>query len=380
MTQPPSQDWAPLGNATLMNQRTFFDQMRERCPVAHSDTLGWSVFRHADVSAVLLDTDTFINGSKFPAIPNGLNPPEHNAWYRALAVFFEKGPMGRLEPRLRSLAGKLLESRKAGVPADFIQELIRPLVFQSLCALLGWPEEQWEPLAAWVQDNQENALHPDAVAGKGLADSFAALVHANLDAHRAAQDSDNSATAVLLKTAVNGELLSDDQIITILRNWVAGHGTTADAMGIVLMHVARNHNVQDELRQTPALVPAAIEEILRMDGPLVANRRTTTREVELEDRTIPKDASLSVMWIAANRDPRVFEDAGDFDLNRDSSASLVWGKGIHVCMGAPLARLEIRVVLEELLARTTSIELVDAEPVRKVYPGNGFAALHLRLA
>ncbi len=86
------------------------------------------------------------------------------------------------------------------------------------------------------------------------------------------------------------------------------------------------------------------------------------------------------MWIAANRDPLAFEDASDFDLNRDCSASLVWGKGIHVCMGAPLARLEIRVVLEELLARTTSIELVDAEPVRKVYPGNGFAALHLRLA
>jgi cytochrome P450 len=222
-------------------------------------------------------------------------------------------------------------------------------------------------IAGIAECRRSIGLHPETVAGKGLAHSFAALVQANLDAPRTTQDSDNSATAVLLRAPVNGKRLSDDQITTILRNWVTGHGTTADAMGIVLMHVARNHNLQSQLRQTPALVPAAMEEILRMDGPLVANRRTTTREDELRDRSIPKDASLALMWMAANRDPLVFEDASNFNLYRDSSASLVWGKGIHVCMGAALAR-------------TTCIELVDAEPVRKIYPVNGFSALRLRLA
>jgi cytochrome P450 len=377
MTNPPPQDWAPLSSATLVNQQSVFDEMRERCPVAHSDAMGWSVFRHADVLAVSLDTDSFINVSRFPAIPNGLNPPEHAAWYRALEVIFDKAAIASLEPRLRSLARTLLESRTSGVEADFVRALIRPFVFQSLCALLGWPEEQWEPLAVWVQDNQENALHSDGIAGKALADSFAALVHANLDAQRAARGPDSSATAALLRTAVNGELLSDEQITTILRNWVAGHGTTADAMGIVLMHVARNKNLQDQLRRTPALVPVAIEELLRLDGPLVANRRTTTRQLVLQGRTIPTDASLSLMWMAANRDPIAFENASDFNLGRNNSASLVWGKGIHVCMGAPLARLEIRLALEELLARTTSIELVDTAPERKVYPVNGLVALRL---
>lgn len=378
MTKPPPQDWTPLGDATLMNQQHVFDEMRDRCPVAHSDAMGWSLFRHADVSAVLLDTENFINVSRFPAIPNGLNPPVHNAWYRALEVFFDKAPMARLEPRLRSLARSLLESGTSGVETDFTRDLIRPFVFQCLCALLGWPEEQWETLAAWVQDNQENSLHSDHVAGKALADSLAALIHANLDARRAAQGPDKSATSDLQKTEVNGNLLSDEKITTILRNWLAGHGTTADAMGIVLMHVAGNQKLQEQLRRTPALVPVAIEEILRVDGPLVANRRTATRAIELQGRSIPKGASLSLMWMAANRDPLAFEDASDFNLSRDNSASLVWGKGIHVCMGAPLARLEIRVVLEELLARTTNIELVDAEPERKVYPANGLVALRLR--
>ena len=380
MQQDSSHDWNPLSDATLKDQRKAFDEMREHCPVAHSEFLDWSVFRHEDVAAVLLDPDTFINVSKFPAIPNGLNPPEHSAWYRALAGFFDKEPMARLEPRIRQLAGQLLESQNASVEADFVEALIKPLVFKSLCALLGWPVQQWNTLAVWVQDNQELALNADAVAGKALADSFAALVQANLDSHRATTNADTSATAVLLQTTVNGQQLSDETITTILRNWVAGHGTTADALGIVLMHVAQDAKLQEQLRRLPALVPAAIEELLRMDGPLVANRRTTTREIELQGRTIPKDASLSLMWIAANRDPLAFKDASDFNLNRDNSTSLVWGKGIHFCMGAPLARLEIRVALEELLARTTSIELADVEPVRKVYPGNGFAALHLRRA
>jgi cytochrome P450 len=145
------------------------------------------------------------------------------------------------------------------------------------------------------------------------------------------------------------------------------------------MHVAHDIQLQDQLRQSPALIPAAIEEILRSDGPLVANRRTTTREVSIQGQAIPKDASLSLMWIAGNRDPRAFANPDAIKLERDTTASLVWGRGIHLCIGAPLARLEIRVALEELLARTTRIEAVDAKPARKVFPGNGLAALHLRL-
>ena len=115
---------------------------------------------------------------------------------------------------------------------------------------------------------------------------------------------------------------------------------------------------------------------MRADDPLVANRRTTTREVEIQGGTIPQGAGLTLMWIAANRDPRAFEDPEAVRID----AGLVWGQGIHVCLGAPLARLEMRVALEELLARTQRFELVGEAPRRAVYPSNGLHALPRRLS
>jgi cytochrome P450 len=114
-------------------------------------------------------------------------------------------------------------------------------------------------------------------------------------------------------------------------------------------------------------------------GPLIANRRTTTREVEIQDCTIPKGESLSLMWIAANPDPRTFDDLNAVKIERSTGASLVWGQGIHLCLGAPLARLEMRVALEELLSRTKRFEFAAEAPRRAVYPSNGVAALLLRV-
>jgi cytochrome P450 len=100
--------------------------------------------------------------------------------------------------------------------------------------------------------------------------------------------------------------------------------------------------------------------------------------VEIGGRTIPEAASLTLMWIAANRDPRAFEDPDSIELRRGIDAGLVWGQGIHLCLGAPLARLEMRVALEELLAHTQRFELVGEAPRRTAYPSNGLAALPLR--
>jgi cytochrome P450 len=146
------------------------------------------------------------------------------------------------------------------------------------------------------------------------------------------------------------------------------------------MHLAQQPELQARLRSDSSLIPAAIEEILRVDGPLVANRRSTTREVEIQGRTIPKGEYLALMWIAANRDPRAFNDPDTVDIERSTDASLVWGQGVHFCLGASLARLEMRVALEELLSRSERIELATGAPHRAVYPSNGLAALSLRIS
>jgi cytochrome P450 len=379
MNENQPDDWNPRDLSILKDQRRAYDEMRERCPVAHSTFLGWSLFRHSDVAAALADTQALSNVARFPVIPNSMDPPIHGPYYESLAQFFDKEKMAELEPSVREISANLLRPLLAGEETDFVEAVATPFALRTLCVFLGWPDQQWKCLAGWIHGSQDAAFNEDSLASKALADLFAKHVRANLDRHRTMYRYADDATAALLRTEVNDKTFSDDEIISILRNWAAGHGTVAAGLGILVLRLAENPELQDRLRNEPTLIPAAIEEILRSDDPLVANRRTTTRELKIHGRTIPKGDIVTLMWIAANRDPRVFEDPDLIKLERNTDASLVWGQGIHLCMGAPLARLEMRVALEELLAHTTCIEVADTTPERAIYPSNGLAAISLRL-
>ena len=371
-------DWDPRDPSVLKDQRRAYDDMRERCPVAHSEFMGWSLFRHQDVANVLADPETYSSVSRHPAIPNGMDPPVHGRYRDALAPRFSAVQMAALEPRCRAIAADLLESMLAGGEAEFVDAFSTPFPLRTLCAFLGWPEQLWECLGGWTHGNQQAAFTRDPAAGKALASLFSEHVKANVAAHRASPRAVDDVTDGLLATSVEGRALDDEQIVNILRNWTAGHGTVAAGLSILVLHLAEQPKLQQRLRSDPSLIPMAVEEIMRADDPLVANRRTTTREVEIQGGTIPEGASLTLMWIAANRDPRAFEDPEAVRLHRGIDAGLVWGQGIHVCLGAPLARLEMRVALEELLARTQRFELVGEAPRRAVYPSNGLHALPLR--
>ncbi len=374
-------DWNPLDATVLEDQRLANDEMRERCPVAHSDFMGWSLFRHEDIAAVLADPESYSNVAQFMAIPNGMDAPDHGRYSKALDPNFDPEQMARVEPYARKIAGILLEPMLSGDELEFIAAFATPFALKTLCALLGWPEQQWECLGGWVHGSQQAAFNKDPVAGKNLADLFSGHVKTNLDAHRASDNAVPDATDALLNTEVDGVRLDDEQIVSILRNWTAGHGTVAAGLGILVLHLAQDTELQDRLRSDPTLIPAAIEEILRADGPLIANPRTTTREVEIQGRSIPKGERLSLMWISANRDPRAFDDPNAVNIERDTNDGMVWGQGTHFCQGISLARLEMRVALEELLSRTKQIELAsDDAPRRTVYPSNGLSALHLRFS
>jgi len=380
MNENQHDDWNPRDESILKDQCQAYDEMRERCPVARSRFLGWSLFRHDDITAVLADPGAFSNVSQFLSIPNGMDPPEHGKYYEVLATFFNDEHMAQFEPRAREIAAALLEPIQAGSEMEFIDDFATPYALKTLCAFLGWPEKQWECLAGWVHGNQQAALNEDSVAGKNLAELFAEHVRANLHSHRTSHNDEDDATEALMRAEANGEKFSNEQIVSILRNWAAGHGTVVAGLGILVLHLAEDQELQDWLRNNPSLIPSAIEEILRMDGPLVANRRTTTREVEIQGKTIPKGEHLTLMWIAANRDPRRFENQDVINLERNTDVGLVWGQGIHLCLGAPLARLEMRVALEALLARTNHVRLSDKAPRRAVYPSNGLAVLPLQLS
>lgn len=379
MSESQHPDWDPLDPLILQDQRGAYDDMRERCPVAHSEFMGWSVFRHEHIAAVLDDPETYSNASRFLAIPNGMDPPVHGRYRDALDAFFDQEQMAGIEPRAREIAANLLVPLCTGKEGEFIEAFATPFAFRTMCALLGWPEQLWECLGGWAHDSQLAAINRTPGVGKALASLFSEHVKANLALHRASPSGADDATDALLKVGVDGVPLDDDQIVAVLRNWAAGHGTVVAGLGNLILHLAQEPELQERLRSDPSLIPASIEEILRREGPLVANPRTTTREVRIGGRTIPKGEKLALMWVAANRDPRVFEDPDTVRIERNSETGMVWGRGIHVCQGAPLARLEMRIALEELLARTTHFEFAGDAPRRAVYPVNAPATLSLRL-
>ncbi|MEO8246134.1 MAG: cytochrome P450 [Chloroflexota bacterium] len=378
MTKPHQDEWNPRDPSVLADQRRAYDEMRETCPVAHSEFMGWSLFRHEDVVRVIEDPATFSSASRHIAIPSGMDPPDHARYRSALEPHFTDNAMAAVEPRTRQIAIELLDAMLGAGDAELMESFTTPFTLRTLCAFLGWPEDQWEFLGGWTHGNQQAAFSRDPAAGRALAKLLSEHVRANLEERRSAGKHDDM-TDALLATSVDGAELDDDQIVSVLRNWVAGEGTVAGGISLLILYLAEHPDLQDRLRGDPSLIPDAIEEILRVDDPLVANRRTTTREVEIGGRTIPEGANLSLMWIAANRDPRVFDDADQVRLDRETEQGLAWGRGIHFCLGAPLARLEMRVALEELLARTSSFS-VGGEVRRSVYPSDGLASFRLRVS
>lgn len=374
-----SNDWDPRDASVLRDQRAAYDAMRESCPVAHSDFLGWSLFRHADIAEVIDRPEIFRSRSPHPAIPNGMDPPEHTRYRNALVPYFDPEHMNAFEPRCRAIAAQLAELAVGLDELEFVGEFAEPYALGAQCDFLGWPNVIWVHLQGWTHGNQEAALSRDRAAGKALAEELSRYVDAAIRARRLARKPEDDLTTHLMSTTVDGRPLSDDDLASILRNWIAGHGTVAAGLSILLFHLVSDQDLQQALRDDPASIPAAVDEIMRVDDPLVANRRTTSRAVEIGGRQIEAGSKITLMWIAANRDENAFPEPREIRLDRDQRNNFVFGAGIHDCIGAPLARLELRVALEELLARTSAIELVESQqPVRSVYPGNGFSKLPVR--
>lgn len=377
------QDWDPRSAEVLRDQRAACDEMRERCPVAYSDFLGWSLFRHDDIMRVLNDPETFSNAvSRHLSVPDGMDPPRHTEYRRLIERYFERAGMARLEPRIRGIAANLIQPLVGRDAVEAMNELAHPFAVQVQCAFLGWPAELHEPLRQWTRKNQHATLAADRGVMEEVAREFEGYVGKMLDVRRAAGAwAGDDVTAGLLQQQLRGRPLKQEEIVSILRNWTVGEvGTISAALGIVAHHLAQDAALQQQLRGQPALLPAAVEEMLRLFNPLVSNRRITTKAVVIGGRRIEAGERITLIWLAANRDPRAFPNAGVCDTGRDQSANLLYGAGIHACPGAPLARMELRVVLEELLLRTAQVEvLAGYPPVNAAYPASGFAELYLRL-
>ena len=382
MTENQPSDWDPRAPTVLEDQIAAYDELRGRCPVAHSDFLGWSVLRHDDVVRVLDDPQTFSNAVPHRlTVPNRMDPPEHTEFRRINDRYFTPDLMDAFEPSCRRIATDLVDDLPRGVPTDLMAELAEVFALRVQNAFLGWPAELEEPLRRWTAKNRAATLAQDRPAMSAIAVEFDGYIRDLLTTRREAGDAaPDDLTTRLLGERVWGRPMTDDELVSLLRNWTVGELSTISAsVGILAHHLAVHPTTQQLLRDDPALIGAANDEILRMHAPLIANRRVTTRPVELGGRHLDAGERVTVLWASANRDEAVFGDPDEFRLDRDPADNLLYGQGIHACPGAPLARLELRILIEELLARTTELVPADVTPARAHYPGSGFAELPLVL-
>lgn len=378
-------DWDPRDPAVLSDQIRAYDQMRARCPVAYSDYLGWSVFRHDDIVAVVGDHETFSSAvSSHPAVPNGFDPPKHGPYRTVVDHYFTPEHMRAFEPVCRQVARDLIARLSLGVPVEIISMFALEFALEAQRAWLGWPAYTISALRHWTAQNHRATLARDREALDAVAAVFDSTVRRVLDDRRAlgAAATENDITSQLMREQVDGVPLNDQELVAILRNWTVGElGTMSASLGILIDYMARHPGLQEELRGAPHRLAGAIDEILRIHSPLVANRRVATRDVSLGGRTISAGDQVTVIWASGNRDESHFGDPDEYQPHRNAPDNLLYGRGIHDCPGAPLARLELRVVMEELLAQTRLIEAVPGStPDFASYPASGFRALRVRLS
>ncbi|MGV3149649.1 cytochrome P450 [Rothia sp. 11273D007AR] len=379
-TEETYYDWNSRSPEVQEDQIAAYDSMRTRCPVAHDEFMGYTLFKNEDVRYALEHPELFSNrvSTRHIAVPNGMDAPEHTAFRAINDKYFTPERMQAFEPQIREVVRQLVRDTPRGETVDIMGEFATRYAMRVQNAFMGWPESLEEALIAWMNKNRSATLKRDRAEIASVAVEFDGYIRTLLDERRmnpALQD----VTAELLHDRVElpgqePRVMTDEEIVSLIRNWTVGELSTVSAIVGVIVNFLGEHQCEaDRLRQHPEYIGHAVEEILRLQDPLVANRRVTTADVEVGGRTIPAGCPVTINWTSANRDEDAFEDALDYRPDRDQSMNLTYGAGIHVCPGAPLARLELRVLVEELLAATESITVEST--VNAQFPVAGYSSV-----
>lgn len=378
----PRADWNPRGPRVRRDPLAAYDALRTHCPVARGPDGAWTVFSHADVMATVLDHTTFSNAvSRHLQVPNGMDGAEHSAFRAVVDRYFTPERMRDLEPVVRDVATELVATIDVPGPVDAVALGARFAV-RAQSAWLGWPGELEEELLGWVEENRLATRSRDRGRTAAVAQHFTTII-TTLTAARRGEDAPPDVTTELVRDRVDGRPLTDDEIVSILRNWTGGDlGSMALCAGVVLTYLADHPDLQARLR---AGVPDreldhVLGEILRLDDPFVSNRRIATQPVTIAGRSVAAGDQVLVNWTAANRDPRVFGPADAFDPEAHAPYNLVWGIGKHVCPGRPLATLELRALTRAVLAATSAVHPDPDRPrERERPPAGGWASAPLAL-
>jgi cytochrome P450 len=381
-------DLTDLDNYANGFPHDVFTRARRECPVywhpptAHTpDGEGfWVVTRHADVLTVLRDPETYSSetggtrpygGTTIQDLPiagvvlNMMDDPRHQRIRRLVSLGFTPRMISRLEAELRRRTRAILEPVVARGSCDLVVDVARELPLQAIAMLMGVPQEDRERLCEWVDvtndlaDRSLNEITDQSrEAGANLQQYGAELI-----------DEKRRCPADDMVSVVIGATLPDEDPSQLTEPelraffsllFTAGSETTRKAIAGGLLALMEQPSEMARLRADRSLVPTTVDEMVRWTSPSVYKRRTATADVALSGRTIRAGDKVTVWEMSANRDESVFAEPFRFDAGRDPNPHVGFGHGAHYCLGASLARLEIRVVLEELLDHVATVEPAGA--------------------
>lgn len=370
------------------NFEEVLDDLVTRCPVAHS-TVGkgyYVINKHADVRRVGQDWRTFSSADGWmlnppevtiPILPEDLDPPYHDTWRRVLNPFFAPGNVSKIEDMARGYARELLDGfadkGECEFVADFAAQLPGMILFNSIVPI---PVDDLPQLFNDIDTYSFGPLD-DRIPAFGRVYEYL-----NVFLKARAEQEPKGDVVDVINTGVDkdGEPSPwEDKVHTLLDVIFGGLATTTHAMAGAIYHFATHPEIRRDLVAHPELIPNAVEETARLYPPVVAPARTVTKDVEIAGVQLKAGDRLALNYAAASRDPDACANPGEFDIRRTDVVQSAFGVGVHRCLGAHLARLELRVTIEEFLARIPEFELEPGtQPTYESAQLRTMKNLHLR--
>lgn len=369
-----------------------YARLRQECPVARSNALGgfWALTRYDDVKRAASDSATYITSVQnvIPKIaytgrrpPLHLDPPEHTPYRRALNPLLSFERSEGFEPKARAIARDLLAPMVAKGGGDICVEFSSHYPVMVFGEWMRMSPDQLDELhdagrafVLAVHQNRPEEMKRTSLRLYDMARAHIALRRA--EPHDPALDP----TSALIAARHEGEPLPEELVVgTVRQVLLVGIVAPMVMIGSISVHLTRHPDLQDELRETPELVPAALEEFLRLYSPYRGFARTAVHDVTVRGRTIPGGDAIALLYASANRDEEVFPEPDLFRMDRPNIAEhLAFGRGPHNCPGVHLGRMELRVALEEILAATPNGFILDGPVTMSRWPEIGALSVPLR--
>ncbi len=383
-TSTPELYWDPFDTDIDTHPYEVWRRLRDEAPLYRNDRHDfWALSRYEDVEAAHRDPTTFSSargtvlemmGADMAGLTGQnmiifLDPPEHGRLRSLVSRAFTPRRIDDLEPHIRELCARLLDPHVGGDGFDFVQDFGAQLPSMVISELLGVPDDQREEVRHAIDDT----FHIEP--GVGMINDFSLQARIRLWEHITALIEDRRANPrddmitdlVQAEVDENGEIrrLTDEECNGFVNLLIsAGTETVARLLGWAAVTLDQHRDQRAELAADAALLPNAVEELLRYEAPSPVQGRMTTRDVELHGEVVPEDSKVLLLTGSAGRDERTYPDAERFDIRRHFANHVSFGYGIHFCIGAALARMEGRIALEEALARFPEWEVDHDASVR----------------